>query len=209
MSEAYYIRELTPFGIDTTRAFRALCRSICCPTIVLGRTAFVDPSVFQVCMKHLSMPGNKDFHGPNSYQKDKKNRRHFRNRVEPDEIQRNWKLVVRSILDSRRMVGLHSPPTERAAIRSAAAELTRFVLTMIPAAEQTNGKKEPNQEADARAGTPGIACPVEEPAFDVSGCGRDAAPHEAGGPGPHRPRACCGDGDSGQEVEGKEHPVCG
>lgn len=148
MSEAYYIRELTPFGIDTTRAFRALCRSICCPIIVLGSTAFVDPAVFQVCMKHLSMPGNPDFHGPNSYHKDKKNRRHFRNRVDPVEIQRNWKLVVRAILDSRRMVGVHSPPAERAAIRSAAAELTRFVLTMIPAAEQSNGRNLPTEQPD-------------------------------------------------------------
>lgn len=141
MSEAYYIRELAPFGINTTRAFRALCRAICCPIIVLGRASFVDPAVFQVCMKHLTLPGNKDFHGPNSYQKDKKRRHHFRNKVSPSEIERNWERVVRSIIDSRKIAGLHAPEAERAAIRSAAAELSRFVLTMIPSSEQPDGKK--------------------------------------------------------------------
>lgn len=157
MSEAYYIRELAPFGINTTRAFRALCRSICCPIIVLGKSSFVDPAVFQVCMKHLSLPGNKDFHGPNSYQKDKKRRPHFRNKVSPSEIKGNWELVVRSIVDSRRLAGLHSPEAERAAIRSAAMELTRFVLTMIPSAEQTNGQKvKPSSDSHSS----GTGCPV-------------------------------------------------
>jgi hypothetical protein len=60
----------------------------------------------------------------------------MRTKVPAREVRRNWRLVVRAILDSRRMVGLHSPPAERAAIKSAAAELTRFVLTMIPSGEQ-------------------------------------------------------------------------
>lgn len=142
MSEAYYIQELRPFGIDKPRAFRGLCRAICCPVVILGKTAFVDPAVFQVCMKNVSMPGNKDFTGPNSYyKKDKDRRPHMRNQIPPREIQRNWKRVVRSIIDSRRMAGLHTPEAQRAAIRSAAAELTRFVLTMIPSAEQPDGKE--------------------------------------------------------------------
>ena len=37
MSEAYYIQELRAFGIDKPRAFRALCRAICCPVVVFGR----------------------------------------------------------------------------------------------------------------------------------------------------------------------------
>lgn len=140
MSEEYYIRELSPFGISQARAFRALCRSICCPIIVFGRTAFVDPAVFQVCIKHLSLPGNLDFLGPNSsIKKDRKTRPRLRTKVDPKEVQENWSHVIRAILDSRRLVGLHTPETEKAAIRSAAAELTRFVLTMIPSAEQTNG----------------------------------------------------------------------
>jgi hypothetical protein len=137
MSEAYYIEELRGFGIDKPRAFRALCRSICCPIIVLGRVAFVDPAVFQVCIKHLSVPGSLDFNGPNSSMKpDRKRRPYMRTKVPAREVRRNWRLVVRAIIDSRRMVGLHSPPAERAAIKSAAAELTRFVLTMIPSGEQ-------------------------------------------------------------------------
>jgi hypothetical protein len=65
-----------------------------------------------------------------------KKRPYLRSRVDPREVRRNWKLVVKSIIDARRMHGLSTPPAERAAIRSAAAELTRFVLTMIPSGEQ-------------------------------------------------------------------------
>jgi hypothetical protein len=140
MSEEYYIQELAPFGITQARAFRSLCRSICCPIIFMGRNAFVDPAVFQICIKNLSMPGNDDFLGPNSaIKKDKKTRPHLRTRVSPEEIKENWSYVIRAILDARRLVGLHTPEAERTAIRSAAAELTRFVLTMIPASEQSNG----------------------------------------------------------------------
>ena len=142
MSEAYYIQELRPFGIDKPRAFRALCRAICCPLIILGEVAFVDPAVFQVCIKHLSIPGSKDFLGPNSYMKTYSKRGHLRNKVCPEEVRDKWETVVRSILDSRRMVGLHTPETQKASIRSAAAELARFVLTMIPSAEQQNGSKQ-------------------------------------------------------------------
>ena len=142
MSEEYYIQELAPFGITQARAFRSLCRSICCPIIVLGHTAFVDPAVFQICIKNLSMPGSKDFLGPRSYFKKSLSRNYLRNKVNPRDLERNWARVVRAILDSRRLVGLHTPEAERTAIRSAAAELTRFVLTMIPASEQSNGKVE-------------------------------------------------------------------
>lgn len=155
MSEEYYIRELSPFGISQARAFRALCRSICCPIIVLGHTAFVDPAVFQVCIKHLSLPGSKDFLGPRSYFKKQLGRSYLRNKVNPRDIERNWARVIRAILDSRRLVGLHTPETEKAAIRSAAAELTRFVLTMIPSAEQTNGGTNEECESEQTGGEPG------------------------------------------------------
>jgi hypothetical protein len=136
MSEEYYIRELRPFGITGARSFRSLCRAICCPVILMGRVGFVDPAVFQVCIKHLSMPGSKDFKAPNSIMQTSKKRPYLRSRVEPREVRRNWKMVVRAIIDARRMHGLQTPPADRAAIRSAAAELTRFVLTMIPSGEQ-------------------------------------------------------------------------
>jgi hypothetical protein len=151
MSEDYYIRELKPFGINTTRAFRALCRAICCPLVILGHTAFVDPAVFQLCIKHLSLPGNRDFLGPNSYVKTYKNRKHIVNRVNPEDLHRNWQRVVRSILDSRRLVGLQVPDADRASIRSAASELTRFVLTMVPShlQDKPDGSKEDNDEEEA------------------------------------------------------------
>ena len=136
MSEEYYIRELRPFGIATPRTFRALCRAICCPVIIMGRVAFVDPAVFQVCMKHLSIPGSKDFTAPNSGIQTCRKRPYLRNKITPTEVKRNWKFVVRTILDARRMNGLQTPAANRAAIRSAAAELSRFVLTMIPSGEQ-------------------------------------------------------------------------
>ena len=142
MSEAYYMRELTPFGINTRRAFRALCRAICCPTIILGSTCFVDPAMFQLCIKHLSLPGRKDFMGPNSYLKTYSKRPSIVNQVDPDDIHRNWQRVVRSIVDSRRLAGLQTPELDRTAIRTAASELTRFVLTMVPSHKQgrTNGR---------------------------------------------------------------------
>lgn len=136
MSEEYYIAELRPFGITTTRGFRALCRAICCPTIILGTTSFVDPAVFQICMKHLSLPGRRDFMGPKSYLKVYKHRPNIKNRVDPADVERNWRTVVRMILDSRRLVGHHVPDADKVAIRSAAAELSRFVLTMIPSHQQ-------------------------------------------------------------------------
>lgn len=133
MSEEYYIRELRPYGINTNRAFRSLCRSICCPLILIGRVGFVDPAIFQICMKNLSMPGNKDFVAPNSYIKlYVKKRTQYRNKVEPREIRKNWRSVVRAIMDSRRIRGLSVQEADRAAIRTAADELTRFVLRMIP-----------------------------------------------------------------------------
>lgn len=153
MSEAYYIQELRAFGIDKPRAFRALCRAICCPVVVFGRTGFVDPAVFQVCMKNLSIPGSFDFSAPNSNAKmDPKKRPYVRKQVPAKEVRRNWRLVVRAIVDSRRMVGLHSPPAEKAAIKSAAAELTRFVLTMIPSGEQehTDGAQDTGTAQSAR-----------------------------------------------------------
>ena len=143
MSEEYYIRELRPFGITSNRAFRSLCRCICCPVIFFGRVGFVDPAVFQVCIKNLSLPGNKDFCATNSYlRRSALPSNHYRTQIDPREVKRNWKLVVRAILDARRMHGLSTPPADRAAIRSAAAELTRFVLTLIPSGEQeqANGK---------------------------------------------------------------------
>lgn len=209
MSESYYIQELRPFGIDKPRAFRALCRAICCPTIVLGNTAFVDPAVFQVCIKNVCLPGNLDFHGPNSFQKDS-GRRYFRNRVPPEEIQRNWSVAVRAILDGRRMVGLHSPPAERAAIRSAAAELTRFVLTMIPSAEQPDGKahKKPRTDDCEPANQGSQGCGTE-------GCGWSESP-EAGeeegsdwGCGPHQQGTFGGDEGAGQQVDCEEDPAGG
>lgn len=155
MSEEYYIAELRPFGVTTTRGFRALCRAICCPTIILGGTSFVDPAVFQICMKHLSMPGRRDFLGPKSYVKTYKKRQNIQNRVDPAEVERNWRTVVRMILDSRRLVGHHVPDADKVAIRSAAAELSRFVLTIIPSHQQgqPDGKERseansPIQEAD-------------------------------------------------------------
>lgn len=155
MSEEYYIAELRPFGVTTTRGFRALCRAICCPTIILGGTSFVDPAVFQICMKHLSLPGRRDFLGPKSYVKTYKKRQNIQNRVDPAEVERNWRTVVRMILDSRRLVGHHVPDADKVAIRSAAAELSRFVLTMIPSHQQgqPDGKERseansPIQEAD-------------------------------------------------------------
>lgn len=144
MSEEYYIRELQPFGISTPRAFRSLCRAICCPMILMGRVGFVDPAVFQVCIKNLSMPGSKDFKAPNSIMQTSKKRPYLRSKVNPHEVKRNWKFVVRQILDARRLNGLSTPPADRAAIRTAAAELARFVLTMIPSGEQehANGTQE-------------------------------------------------------------------
>ena len=137
MSEEYYIRELRPFGITGNRAFRSLCRCICCPVIFFGRVGFVDPAVFQICIKNLSLPGNKDFCASNSYlRRSGLQSSHYRVDVSPQEVKRNWKRVVRAILDARKMHGLSTPPADRAAIRSAAAELTRFVLTMIPSGEQ-------------------------------------------------------------------------
>ena len=145
MSEEYYIRELKAFGITGPRSFRSLCRCICCPVIFFGRVGFVDPAVFQVCIKNLSMPGNKDFCATNSYLRRSVNTcDSYRIHVQPQEIERNWKRVVRSIIDARRMHGLQTPPADRAAIRSAAAELTRFVLTMIPAGEQEQANGEAN-----------------------------------------------------------------
>jgi hypothetical protein len=135
MSEEYYMKELRPFGLGTRRAFRSLCRSIGVPIVFIGSVGFVDPSVFQVCMKNLSVPGSKDFLCPNSTQK-VNGQKNARNRIDPDDILYNWRYVVRSIIDARRMNGLHSPPAERAAIKSAAAELARFVLTMIPSGQQ-------------------------------------------------------------------------
>jgi hypothetical protein len=150
MSEEYYIKELAPFGINTNRRFRCLCRAICCPLIFIGRHAFVDPAIFQICMKHLSMPGNKDFIAPDSYIKanaDAHKKRIYTNKVDPRQIQKNWKETVRAIVDCRKIRGLDTPKITRTAIRTAAAELTRFVLTMIPSGEQeqANGKQ---QEAD-------------------------------------------------------------
>lgn len=137
MSEEYYIRELRPFGINTTRAFRALCRAICCPNIIFGSVGFVDPAIFQLCMKNLSLPGNKDFVAPNSYMKlYLKARKNFRNRVDPAEVRKNWRTVVKAITDSRRIRGLSLEAADRAAIRTAADELSRFVLTMIPSHQQ-------------------------------------------------------------------------
>ena len=103
MSEEYYIRELRPFGIATPRTFRALCRAICCPVIIMGRVAFVDPAVFQVCMKHLSIPGSKDFTAPNSGIQTCRKRPYLRNKITPTEVKRNWKFVVRTILDARQV----------------------------------------------------------------------------------------------------------
>ena len=55
-------------------------------------------------------------------------------------IEQNWERVVRAILDARRIRGLDTPPAQKAAIRSAAAELSRFVLTMIPSREQEQAR---------------------------------------------------------------------
>lgn len=151
MSEEYYIRELAPFGINTQRRFRCLCRSICCPLIFMGRGAFVDPAIFQVCMKHLSLPGSKDFIMPDSNIKSAnvvKKRHRYRSRVDPDHVLKNWKETVRAIVDCRKIRGLDTPPAQRAAIRTAAAELARFVLTMIPSGEQEQAD-EGSKEADA------------------------------------------------------------
>jgi hypothetical protein len=150
MSEEYYIKELAPFGINTNRRFRCLCRAICCPLIFIGRHAFVDPAIFQICMKHLSMPGNKDFIAPDSYIKanaDAHKKRIYTNKVDPRQIQKNWKETVRAIVDCRKIRGLDTPKITRTAIRTAAAELTRFVLTMIPSGEQEQANGE-QQEAD-------------------------------------------------------------
>ena len=147
MSEEYYIRELRPFGITGNRAFRSLCRCICCPVIFFGRVGFVDPAVFQVCIKNLSLPGNKDFCATNSYlRRSGLQSSHYRVNVNPREVNRNWKLVVRSILDTRRMHGLETPEADRAAIRSAAAELTRFVLTLIPSGKQEQADGQADQD---------------------------------------------------------------
>lgn len=143
MSEEYYIRELRPYGINHRRAFRALCRAICCPIIVLGRVGFVDPATFQICMKNISMPGRQDFSGPNSMMKPSSQRKFkFRTKVDPSEIEGNWKQVVRAIVDSRRIRGLSVQDADRTAIRTAAHELTRFVLKLIPShqQEQADGK---------------------------------------------------------------------
>jgi hypothetical protein len=149
MSEEYYIRELRPYGIDKVRAFRALCRAICCPIIVLGRVGFVDPATFQVCMKNLSMPGRKDFLGPNSHMKlYRKGRTQYRNRVDPKEIYGSWKSVIRAITDSRKIRGLSVQDADRVAIRSAAEELTRFVLRMIPSGEQEQANGNATAEGD-------------------------------------------------------------
>lgn len=137
MSEEYYIKELRPYGINTPRAFRSMCRAICCPIVFLGRVGFVDPATFQVCMKNLSLPGNKDFCATNAYlRKTNKRQKIYRSKVDPKEIRKNWRLIVRAIIDSRRIRGLDTPQTQRAVIRSAAEELTRFVLTMIPSQKQ-------------------------------------------------------------------------
>jgi hypothetical protein len=147
MSEEYYITELSPYGITQARGFRSLCRAICCPVIFLGRVGFVDPATFQICMKNLTLPGNKDFCATNAYlRKAQKREKIYRNKVDPDEIQKNWKIIVRAILDSRRIRGLDTPPAQRAAIRSAAEELTRFVLTMIPSHKQ--GRKDGSELLD-------------------------------------------------------------
>jgi hypothetical protein len=146
MSEEYYIRELRPYGINTPRAFRSMCRAICCPIVFLGRVGFVDPATFQVCMKNLSMPGRKDFSGPNSMMKPSSSHKFkFRTKVNPSEIRKNWRSVVRAITDSRRIRGLSVHDADRVAIRSAAEELTRFVLRMIPSGEQ--------EQADGKQGT--------------------------------------------------------
>ncbi len=147
---------LRPSGVTTTRGFSALCRAICCPTIILGGTSFVDPAVFQICIKHLSMPGRRDFLGPKSYVKTYKKRQNIQNRVDPAEVERNWRTVVRMILDSRRLVGHHVPDADKVAIRSAAAELSRFVLTMIPSHTQgqADGKESTAQEAESREADP-------------------------------------------------------
>lgn len=142
MSEEYYMKELRPFGLGTKRAFRSLCRCIGAPLILIGTTAFVDPAVFQVCIKHLSLPGSGDFLFPNASQKIN-GQKNIRRMVSARDIRRNWKLVVQAIIDGRRMAGLHTPPAQRAAIRSAAAELTRFVLTMIPSGEQEQANGDP------------------------------------------------------------------
>lgn len=137
MSEEYYIRELRPYGITQARGFRSLCRAICCPIVFMGRVGFVDPATFQVCIKNLTLPGNKDFCATNAYlRKAQKREKIYRSKVDPREIRKNWKLIVRAIVDSRRIRGLDTPPVQRAAIRSAAEELTRFVLRMIPSQEQ-------------------------------------------------------------------------
>jgi hypothetical protein len=141
MSEEYYINELRPFGINQARGFRSLCRAICCPLVFFGRVGFVDPATFQICMKNLSMPGKRDFCATNSYmRKTAKKNQKYRTRVNPAEIEQNWERVVRAILDSRRIRGLDTPPAQKAAIRTAAAELARFVLTMIPSREQEQAR---------------------------------------------------------------------
>ena len=151
MSEEYYIKELRAFGITSSRGFRSLCRAICCPIIVMGRVGFVDPATFQICMKNLSMPGAMDFASPCSYTKPSGTRKFkFRTKVHPSEIRKNWKAVVRAIVDSRRIRGLSVQDADKVAIRTAAEELTRFVLTMIPSGkqEQSDGEAKQVREAD-------------------------------------------------------------
>lgn len=148
MSEEYYIAELRPFGITNVRAFRSMCRALCCPIVFFGRVGFVDPATFQICMKSVSMPGNKDFCATNSYlRKSTKKNKLYRTKVDPKEIRDNWRYVVRAIVDSRRIRGLDTPPVQRAAIRSVAEELCKFVLTMIPSHQQgrTDGIEIPDQ----------------------------------------------------------------
>ena len=55
---------------------------------------------------------------------------------------------TRAVADSRRIRGLSIQDTDRVAIRTAAEELTRFVLRMIPSHEQGMSNGNPTSATD-------------------------------------------------------------
>lgn len=123
------------------RGFRALCRNLSVPLIEIGTKRYVDVNVFETAMCAVTRIGEPDFFTPGctAIRKNQQGE----TRLNPDKLKQSWRIVLRDMIQRRRMNGAEVGARMRRAAREGADRLYRMGVHLAPVAAQAQIDRTP------------------------------------------------------------------
>lgn len=122
------------------KAFQALLRALCVPSIHINNQTFVDATTFYICMHAILRPGQPDFYAPGSLLKWKHKARNLpvRTNVTPEWLLSHWEQAAQELVYSRDLMEPRLTPREINKLCRSAAQRLKDFAQQVPFVEFFN-----------------------------------------------------------------------